>query len=81
MKVSVSFVTTDLQTEAISSNTLRMFIKGWNMNARTVNLKVETKVIWKDILKRITTDPVSPITNCYRLIVSYTDLVHSFIIS
>ena len=27
------------------------------------------------------TDPVSPITNCYRLIVSYTDPVHSFIIS
>ena len=27
------------------------------------------------------TDPVSSITNCYRLIVSYTDPVHSFIIS
>ena len=27
------------------------------------------------------TDPVSSITNCYRLIVSYTDQVHSFIIS
>ena len=26
-------------------------------------------------------DPVSSITNCYRLIVSYTDPVHSFIIS
>ena len=27
------------------------------------------------------TDPVSSITNCYRLMVSYTDPVHSFIIS
>ena len=27
------------------------------------------------------TDPISSITNCYRLIVSYTDPVHSFIIS
>ena len=27
------------------------------------------------------TDPVSSITNCYHLIVSYTDTVHSFIIS
>ena len=27
------------------------------------------------------TDPVSSITNCYRLIVSFTDPVHSFIIS
>ena len=27
------------------------------------------------------TDPVSSITNCHRLIVSYTDPVHSFIIS
>ena len=27
------------------------------------------------------TDPVSSITNCYRLILSYTDPVHSFIIS
>ena len=27
------------------------------------------------------TDPVSSITNCYRLIVSYTDPVHSFLIS
>ena len=27
------------------------------------------------------TDPVSSITNCYSLIVSYTDPVHSFIIS
>ena len=27
------------------------------------------------------TDPVSSITDCYRLIVSYTDPVHSFIIS
>ena len=27
------------------------------------------------------TDPVSPITNCYRLILSYTDPVHSFIIT
>ena len=27
------------------------------------------------------TDPVSSITNCYRLIVSNTDPVHSFIIS
>ena len=27
------------------------------------------------------TDPESSITNCHRLIVSYTDPVHSFIIS
>ena len=60
----------------LSSTIFALWVSEWGMRDTCPNLHFLQYIkAWMS-----STDPVSSITNCYRLIVSYTDPVHSFII-